>query len=183
MKQAVAGFLALISWACVIVANTATAQSNNPKSPPSLFQPEDENRGFEGAAPPSDVVLDALLRTPEAVDMRDELSHRDRESLRGLFEVVRVDLGKTGEQDFVALGKGQMTGADCFWFWIVGIRRHKAEVLLFSNGLSLSLQEEMANRYRNIEVEWATAAFVGTRFYRYDGSVYRLYREHTKGNK
>jgi hypothetical protein len=41
----------------------------------------------------------------------------------------------------------------------------------------------MANRYRNIEVEWATAAFVGTRFYRYDGSVYRLYREHTKGNK
>ena len=157
---------------------------NNPlRTEPSSFAPDDENRGFENAQPPSDVVLDAFLKTPEAVEMHEELSNRDRESLRSLFEVVRVDLGDSGEKGFVALGKGPITGADCFWFWIVRARQGKAEVLLFSNGLSLSLRKQMTNHYRNIEVDWATAAFIGSKFYHYNGSVYQLDKEHTKENK
>ncbi|MGA2673358.1 MAG: hypothetical protein ABSE99_09020 [Terracidiphilus sp.] len=183
MKRAVTGSLAMFFGLCVIVCNIAEAQANTAKSVPSVFEPDDQNRGFEEAKHPSDVVLDALLKTPEAVKIHDELSHRDRESLRSLFEVVRVDLGESGEKGFVALGQGPMTGADCFWFWIVRASKGKAEVLLFSNGLSLSLRKQMTNHYRNIEVDWATAAFIGSRLYRYNGSVYQLDKELTKENK
>ena len=133
--------------------------------------------------PPSDVVLDALLKTPEAVEMKEELSNRDRESLRSLFEVVRVNLVENGEKDFLALGEGPMTGADCFWFWLVRVRKGKADVLLFSNGLSFRLRTQKTNQYKNIEVDWATARFIGWQLYRYNGSVYRLGAEHTKENK
>jgi hypothetical protein len=33
---------------------------------PSYFAPDEENRGFDASDPPSDTVLDALLKTPEA---------------------------------------------------------------------------------------------------------------------
>jgi len=166
-----------------MVCNIAEAQANTTKSTPSVFEPDYQNRGFEEAQPPSDVVLNALLKTPEAVEMHNELSHRDRESLGSLFRVVAVDLGESGERGFIVLGNDPMSGADCFWFWIVRTSQGKAEVLLFSNGLSLSLKRRTTNGYKDIEVDWATAAFIGSRLYRYDGSVYRLDKEQTKGNK
>jgi hypothetical protein len=164
-------------------SNRVGAQRKSAKLTPSLFEPENKNRGFEDASPPSDLVLDALLNTQEAIDVHEEFSNRDRVGLRGLFEVARTNLGAMEGIDYVVLGKGPMTGADCFWFWIVSVRKGKADVLLFSNGLSLSLQKLKTDGYKNIKVDWATAGYVGSRYYRYDGSKYRLFKEHTKENK
>jgi hypothetical protein len=152
------------------------------KPHPTVFAPDRNNLGFEGAGPPSDAVLDALLKTKEATADSNALEGRSRETLRQMFEVVKVDLGDRNEMDYVALGNGPMTGADCFWFWIVRVRQGQADVLLFSNGLSLVLRKHTTNGYRDIEGDWATASFIGETLYRYNGSVYRLEWEHTKEN-
>jgi hypothetical protein len=152
-------------------------------SRPTLFEPEDHNHGLEGARHPSDNVLDALLKRVENDELSSEIEELSRERKRALFEVVRVNLGPTSEEDYVVHGKPPLIGADCEWFWIVRVREKKAEVMLFSNGLALQLQRQLVSGYRDIDVSWATAAYVGNRLYRYDGSTYKLLREHTEEQK
>ena len=150
---------------------------------PTFFEPGDNNRGLENARPPSDAVLDAVLEKVEADELSDEIEGFTREQKRALFETVRVTLGPKAEEDFVVHGKPPMIGADCEWFWIVRLRQGKAKVLLFSNGLALELRRQIANGYRDVDVSWATAAFVGDRVFRYDGTSYKLLREHTEEQK
>jgi hypothetical protein len=154
------------------------------KQEPSLFYPDNEKRGFENAKPPSDLVLDALLRTREARQMKVKLEGYDRAGLRGLFEIVPVDLGPAGDEDYVAHGRTlPMMGADNDWFWIVRVQQGKANVILFSNGWSLRLLARKTNEFRDIERADGTAAFSGETLYRFNGSVYKLVWEHTKENK
>jgi hypothetical protein len=141
---------------------------------PTVFAPDDENRGFEDAAPPSDLVLNALLNSAEAKDTetRKALVKYDRESSRKLFQVVRVDISDTSEEDYIALGSGPMTGADNSWFWIVRTNQGKAQVLLFTNGLTVRILHRKTNGYRDMEEIWGGNAGVVTRLYRYNGSRY-----------
>jgi hypothetical protein len=99
-------------------------------SKPTLFYPDDENRGFDSADPPSDAVLDALLATPEAKEMSDRKMDVDRVALRKLFEAVPVDLGGTSKNSYVVLGRFPMSGGDCDWFWIVRTGSKSAKVIL-----------------------------------------------------
>ena len=150
---------------------------------PIVFSPDDGNRGLKNAGPPSDEVLDALLKKVEADDLDSEVKTLSPEQMRASFEVVRVPLGQTTEKDYVVHGKPPMIGADCEWFWIVRVRRGKAEVMLFANGLALELRGRVAHGYRDIDVSWASAASVSDRLYRYDGSAYKVVREHTERQK
>jgi hypothetical protein len=176
-------FLVLLLTVGCVVSGAAEEAQRIGKSNPTVFAPDRNNLGFEGARSPSDEVLDALLKTNEVTADSYALEGRGREALRQMFEVVQVDLGDRNEMDYVVLGKGPMTGADCFWFWIVRDRQGQADVLLFSNGLSLALRKHTTNGYRDIEGGWATAGFIGETLFRYDGSVYKLGWEHTKENK
>jgi hypothetical protein len=133
--------------------------------------------------PPSDLVLNALLNTREAIDARKDLEGRSREKLRSLFKVVRVDLGPEHEKDYVALGSDPLSGADCFWFWIVRVRDGRAKVLLFSNGLTLTLRKSKTNGYSDIRGDWATAAYIGGELFKCDGSAYKTAWKQTKENK
>lgn len=161
-----------------------TAQSGaRTVSRPTFFEPDDRNRGLENAQPPSDIVLDALLKEAKANELDREIEGLTREQKRVLFETVRVNLGPTAEEDFVVHGKPPLIGADCEWFWIVRVRRGEAGVLLFANGLALELRKRVVNGYREINASWATAGYVGDRLYKFDGTIYRLVREHTEGQK
>jgi hypothetical protein len=154
------------------------------KQEPSLFYPDNEKLGFEHARPPSDLVLDALLKTKEARQVKVQLEGYDRDGLRDLFEVVLVDLGPSGDEDYVAHGKKRpMIGADNDWFWIVRVQRGKANVILFSNGWSLRLLERKTNGFRDIERAYGTAAFSGETLYRFNGSVYDIAWDHTRENR
>jgi hypothetical protein len=170
---------------CIVCTRGWVAAQKNARfdSDPTFFDPDYNNQGLESARPPSDIVLDVVLKRVEADKMSGEIEGFSREQKRALFEVVRVDLGPTSEEDYVVHGKPPMTGADCEWFWIVRVHQGKAEVLLFSNGLSLVLRRHATNGYRDIEGNWATAAFIGERLYRYDGSLYKLEWEHSRENK
>lgn len=150
---------------------------------PRFFNPEDEDRGFERAQPPSDTVLDALLATSEAKASASEIEGLSREKLRGLFRVVPVHLGRESEQDFLAQGQGPLTGADCDWFWIVRVKEGHAKVLLFSNGLAVTISKHSTNGYSDIRGDWATAAFTGMEIFRYDGHRYQLAVKRTKENR
>jgi hypothetical protein len=170
---------------CIVSMPGWIAAQKNARSDsdPTFFNPDYNNQGLENARPPSDIVLDVLLKRVEADEMSGEIEGFGREQKRALFEVVRVDLGPTSEEDYVVHGKPPMIGADCEWFWIVRVRQGKAEVILFSNGLSLALRKHATNGYRDIESDWGTAGFIGERLYSYSGSIYKLEWEHSKENK
>jgi len=169
-----------IAYIAVSIAAQTTERS---ASRPTFFEPDDQNRGLENARPPSDAILDALLKRIEADELNDEIESLSREQKRALFEVVRVNLGPAAEEGYVVHGKPPMIGADCEWFWIVRVRKGKAAVILFSNGLALELRRQVVNGYRDIGVSWPTAAYIGDRLYRYDGSGYKLLHEQTKEQK
>jgi hypothetical protein len=90
------------------------------KTESSDFYPDNWNKGFDEAEPPSDAVLDALLKTQEAKEHWDQLKSLDRERLRKIFLVVRVHLTNFDEKDEVVLGSDPLSGADCDWFWSSG---------------------------------------------------------------
>ena len=55
--------LALLLGFGTTAGNAAVMTGQNGKSRPALFEPGDQNLGFENAKPPSDALLDALLKT------------------------------------------------------------------------------------------------------------------------
>jgi hypothetical protein len=150
-----------------------------PQREPSSFARDDDERGFKNAKPPSDVVLDTLLSTPEAKEESERLGQLNREEKRKLFSAVKVYLAGRNEVDEVVIGNSPMSGADNDWFWIVREEGKSARVLLWANGLSLSLSRHRTNGYRDIETAWAAASgFEIDCFYRYDGKQYRLVRRY-----
>ncbi len=174
MLRARIATVAMLMCLVASISITARQQGGVSAEHPTVFAPDDENRGFEDAALPSDLVLDALLNSAEAKDAetREVLSKYNRESLRKLFQVVRVDISDRNEEDYIALGSGPMTGADNSWFWIVQTNQGKAQVLLFTNGLTVRILHRKTNGYRDIEEVWGGNAGIITRLYRYNGSEY-----------
>jgi hypothetical protein len=172
---------------CAILAvQVASTQSKvkKPTAEPSDFFPDDQNRGFYDAGAPSDAVLDALLKTPEAKLNWDRLQRLNRGELRRLFLVVRVHLKDASETDEVVLGKYPMSGADCFWFWFVRDLGDHASVLLFTNAYGVYLLKSRTNDYRDIRSVWSSAAgYTLTDVYHYDGEQYRLAHHFEKQDK
>ena len=144
--------MACLMICALFVVGTVSAQSASAKLPmePSTFYPDDGNRGFDLANPPSDAVLDVLLKTPEAKENWDRLQKLNRDELRKVFLVVRVHLIDTNETDEVVLGKFPMSGADCDWFWIVRDKGDQAQVLLFKNAYGVYLLKSRTKGYRDI---------------------------------
>jgi hypothetical protein len=179
--------VAVLLWLLSIVAIVCADAQRPPHSlnaRPIVFVPDNENRGFENAKPPSDAVLDALLATSEAKEAHKELSGLNRENLRDLFEVVRVDLGPTGEEDYVVHGTSlPMKGAENDWFWIVLNRRSRAEVVLFANGYSLELLKTMSSSYKDVRTVWSAPAYTLTDIYHFDGVRYQHVRRFTRTNR
>ena len=160
---------------CVLVtAGIATAQSasSKPATEPSTFYPDDGNRGFDGAVPQSDAILDALLKTPEAKENWDRLQKLNREELRKLFLVVRVHLNNADETDDVVLGKDPMSGADCDWFWIVRDKSDQIQVLLFENAYGVYLLKSRTKGYRDIRSVGFAGGTTYTSIFHYDGQRY-----------
>lgn len=169
----------MLRIACVMICalcatGIAAAQSTGtkPATEPSIFYPDDSNRGFNAADPPSDAVLNALLKTPEAKENRGQLQELDREELRKLFLVVRVHLTNANETDEVVLGKDPMSGADCNWFWIVRDKGDQAQVLLFENAYGVYLLESRTNGYRNIRSIGFAGGTTYTNIFYYNGQRY-----------
>lgn len=176
----------IVVFACVSaamgLAQGQTIQAAH-KTESSDFYPDNWNKGFDEAEPPSDAVLDALLKTQEAKEHWDQLKSLDRERLRKIFLVVRVHLTNFDEKDEVVLGSDPLSGADCDWFWVVRDMGGRANVLLFVNGLELRLSRRSANGYREIVSHWGTAAVSGTQVFSYRNGRYRLVYERSHENR
>ena len=167
----------MVSACAWLAVRSITAQTKKiSSSEPSVFSPEEgDNSVFHNAPLPSDAVLDALLKTPEARESADELQKLRREEQRNLFRVVEVHLAKQDEVHWIVSGSGPMSGADNDWFWVVREKGNQAEVLLFANGLVLSTLKSRTNDYKDIETSWSGASGpVITLLYQYDGKQYKL---------
>jgi hypothetical protein len=165
---------------CVVIA-AAMAQTKRPVHEPTVFSAEDEDTSaFRNALPPSNAVLDALLKTTEAQQSADELQKMGREEQRELFHVVPMHLSRPDEVDWIVLGSGPMSGADNEWYWVVHQVGKREEVLLFANGLALNVLWSRTNGYKDIETSWAgNLGYEVDRYFHYDGTRYKLVREHT----
>lgn len=177
-----ANILTLIVFGALL-SSEAQISRHKGRSSPTVFAPEADMQGFENAQPPSDPVLDALLSSQEARSSSDDLEGLDREAKRKLFEAVRVDLTGRGEEDYVVLGNDPMGGADNHWFWIVRVSEGRAQILLFTQGLTVQLLRKRTNDYRDIKESWGGNSGSVTRIYRYRGSAYVLATEHSEESK
>jgi hypothetical protein len=173
--------------ACLMISALSTpgivlAQSAWTKLPtePSTFYPDDRNAGFDEVDPPSDAVLDALLKTPEARENSDELRKLNREGLRKLFLVVRVHLKDTNETDEVVLGHNPMSGADCDWFWIVRDNGGRAQVLLYEYAYGVYLLQSKTDGNRDIRSVGFAGGTEYTNIYHYDGQRYVAVHQYHK---
>jgi hypothetical protein len=101
--------------------------------------------------------------------------------MRKSFEAVPADLGGTNEEEYVVLGGGDYTGADCHWFWIVRVKQGKAQVLLFAPGLTLEILRRKTNGYHDIKESWGGNSGTVIRIFRYGGAIYELAIEHSEG--
>jgi len=169
-----------ICFAGALVAQSAAKTSSGF---PRYFSPDDEDRGFAHAGPPSDAVLNALLEAEEVKASTSDLERLSREELRMRFRAVRISLSSEQRQYYLAQGLGKLTGADCDWFWIIRVKRGRAQLLLFVNGLSVTVLQHMTNGYSDIRGEWATAGHTGMGIFRYDGHVYRRALQRTTERK
>jgi hypothetical protein len=173
----------MLCVACLTVALPAQTARRPLSEFPSYFAPDREDRGFAHAQQPSDEVLNALLATDEVKESAAALQGFNREKLHSLFRVVRVRLNGENEQDFLAQGMGKLTGADCYWFWIVQVNDGQAKALLFTNGLTVTILRHTTNGYRDIRGDWATASFIGMEVFQYDGRGYKRVRQRSWANK
>lgn len=177
------GLFQLLCTVCLAIALPAQTVKQTKVDASRYFCPDCEDQGFANAQQPSDAVLDGLLATNEVKESNSDLQGLSREKLRSLFRVVPIRLGNGNEQDFLAQGQGKLTGADCYWFWIVRVRDGRARVLLFTNGLAVTILKHTTSGYSDIRGDWATAAFTGMGVYRYDGHAYRLALKQTRETK
>jgi hypothetical protein len=172
----------LICLACSTGTIVSQASAHQASKEPTFFSPDYvENDPFKHALPPTDDVLNALLKTPQALQAADALAKLDREELRRTFSVVKVHLSDSSEDDEVVLGSVPMSGADNDWFWIIRRLPDHAQVVLFANGLSLELLNSKTVDYKNIRTSWGAASGISiTCIYHYDGTRYRLVHKYTK---
>lgn len=177
----IALLVSAVTLGLVCLLGHVAAQNKRPQQTrPTVFAPEMET-GFENAKPPSDAVLDALMKSPEVAETGDDDKKPDRESMRKSFQAVRVDLGATNEEDYVVLGGGDYTGADCNWFWIVRVKQGNGQVLLFTGGLVVEILHQRTKGYHDIEESWGGNSGSVTRIFRYNGATYELASEHSEG--
>jgi hypothetical protein len=172
----------LICLACWAGMMALQASAQRTSKGPTYFSPDyEESDPFKHALPPTDDVLDSLLRTPQAQAAADALAGLDREELRKKFSVVKIHLSDSSKEDEIVLGSDPMSGADNDWFWIVRRLRGRAQVILFANGLSLKLLNSRTSGYKNILTGWSAASGLTiTCIYHYDGTRYRLVHKYTK---
>ena len=147
---------------------------------PTVFAPEVDT-GFEHSQPPSDAILDALMKSPEVANTNFEDKKPDRETVRQWFKVVRVNLGDANKEDYVVLGGGAYNGADQHWFWIVRVKAGNGQVLLFAPGLTIEILRRKTNGYYNIRGSWGGNSGSVTRIFRYSDGKYQLASEHSEG--
>jgi hypothetical protein len=165
----------------VCLNGQAAPQNKHPQQAwPTVFAPETE-MGFENAKPPSDAVLDALMKSPEVAETDGDDKKPDRESMRKSFQVVPVSLGGSNEEDFIVLGGGDYTGADSHWFWIVRVKQGKGQVLLFTPGLVVEILKRKTNGYYDIRMSWGGNSGTITRIFRYSDPTYKPATEHSQG--
>ncbi len=173
----------ICAWALAVHVAGQAAPRNLPREP-SIFYPDLNDSGFQYAQPPSDAVLNALLRTPETKLNFDRLRALDRTHLRSLFRVVRVHLTNTDEVDWVVGGKFPMTAADGDWFWLVREVDGEPHVVLFASALSLELLTKQTADFKDVRTVWSSAAgYTLTNIYHFDGAVYRRVHAFTKSDK
>ena len=120
------------------------------------------------------------MKSPEVSETGDDDKKPDRESVRKSFQAVPVDLGGTNEEDYIVLGGGEYTGADCHWFWIVRVKQGKGQVLLYTPGLTVEILRRRTNCYRNIKESWGGNSGSVTRMFQYTGVTYKLAWEHSE---
>lgn len=173
----------LLAFVCISAPDFAQEARFASAESPHYFAPDDSDAGFNHAQSPSDTVLDALLATDEVKESASELNGMEREELRRLFRVVAVRLATKDEQDFLAQGLGPLTGADCYWFWIIRVRNGHANVILFLNGWAVTILKKQTNGYREIRGDWGSASSAGFGIFEYDGCSYKLVRKKHWENK
>ena len=184
MSRNIRLLLLLTSSMLIVVSPEAQSNGGDRRREPSLFYHDYEDTGFHNAKPPSDAVLNALLKTPEAKLNSDRLSVLDRTQLSGLFRVVRVHLTTSDEVDWVVGGKFPMTSADGDWFWLVREAKGQPEVVLFASGLSLELLTKRTMAFKDVRTVWSSAAgYTLTDIYHFDGTRYRRVHAFTKTDR
>ncbi len=169
---------------CIVLGTqiACCAQELSPKASSSTrVHSFDDDHGFESATTPSDAVLDALLARAEVQEGLEDVEDQGRESFRSYFKAVTTDAGSSVDKVWVVTGtRIPMAAGDSDWFWIVRTSNKETRVILFTIGHTLTLEKRRTNGYRDVLAMTGTPAQPEELRFRYDGAMYRLFRDRLK---
>jgi hypothetical protein len=153
----------------------------------TVFYESDESFPNQGNLP--SIVVDALLKDKNAAYAREMRKENPHDDANQYFRSALVHLHPQ-EDDYIVNGVSPLSGADCAWFWIVRVSQGRAQVILFANGTSLKLLENLSENLPDVRCDWWSANGHGwAEVFHFNGSKYRTshkfstYREMASGSK
>ena len=163
------------------LSSLALAQTSNRRAGSFIGSCPDDERNdtlHDAPKPPPDVIR-AVLSTNEA---KDSIAHDGVEKSGKLLHARQIDLAP-GEIDYMVLGDGLLSGADNYWFWLVRAAAGRAKVYAWFGADCIFAMRRAHEGYRDIRVEWASAAFSRTQIFHFHDGRYQLWREHSTENR
>ena len=154
----------------------AQTQSNGRNQQQTIF---DENNPIaHPLSVPADVVK-ILLQRKEVKDSLNSARGVTQADAVRLFRATEVYLGRPNETDLLIAGTLPVTGADNDWYWVVRSTPNP-KVLLWVGCLSIELLKRATNGYCDINSSWSSANHGWDDIYRFDGSMYTLWKRTTE---
>jgi hypothetical protein len=169
-------FLLLLSSRCIC--------AQKPVTPAEQLQFSAENEHVQHPIVMPDELWTVLRQHPfvaDGLEIHKDQASAEAEERRAWFEVSRVHLGDTDEQDFIVVGTGEMVGANTVPFWIFKQTAHGMKLMLFSQGHDLNILSHLHNGHRDIEISYVFRLKGQWQTYRYSNEAYSLSSD--TGNK
>ncbi len=161
----------LVVIVCTAVSSSAQKEISSHQYPPPLTEVGE----CTGKLPLQPDVLKVVLNTDVAhEDIRNGVQAKD---FSKLFEASRIWLGHNRQAGLLVCGKGEMTGADNNWYWVVATPYTHPRVVLYEGSDGLTFLKSVHHGYRDIESGWAVAAQSHDKIFHFDGDKYILARE------
>ena len=93
-----------------------------------------------------------------------------------LLTGTTVHLSNSPSRFFIVMGGvPPLSGVDNTWFWIVQESGQNATVLLWAGANCLHIKSTKTLGFKDVVVEWSSAAGTKTDIYKFDGKSYRLH--------
>jgi hypothetical protein len=171
--RAKARLLLLVLGLAILATQSAQTQSKTPRVREQTEFCEDS---LPSAPVPRSVIAAVMNSDVGRQAEADSLANHTKPDPTVLLTGTTVQLSTGRSRFFLVTGKGDLSGADNTWFWIVRASGGKATNLSWFGANCLQIRPTTTLGLRDVVTLWSSASATRTNTYKFDGKSYRLVR-------